>query len=240
MSEICNSYMIIGDGRVARHFAHYLSILGLRFRRWARRTSPDADLQQLIAESTHVAILISDSAIEDFIQDHPSLSGKTLIHFSGCLVTPLAYGAHPLMTFTEKLYSRDRYLKIPFVLDRGRLTFQDLLPGLENSHFYIDPKLRPLYHALCVASGNFTTILWDQFFSTLNGKLGLPKEVAYPYLQQVSQNLRDSSVPPLTGPLARRDLETIVANLRALEGDPLQKIYCGFLEAMNLNIREIS
>ena len=125
-------------------------------------------------------------------------------------------------------------------MDEGRQSFQDLLPGLPNPHHYIKPELRPLYHALCVTSGNFTTILWDRFFASLTDQLGLPVDVAFPFLDQINENLKDRKFPALTGPIARRDLATIEDNLRALEGDPLQKVYYGFLEALDIKIREDS
>lgn len=223
---------------MAQHFAHYLSLLEIPHFSWARSSSSERGLAQTLADSSHVLILISDSAIEGFVAGLPALSGKTVVHFSGSLVTPVAYGAHPLMAFTEKLYLLDRYSKIPFVLDEGHMKFRDLLPGLENPHYYIKPELRPLYHAFCVASGNFTTILWNRFFSGLEDQLGIPPEVAFPYLEQISENLKNRSIPALTGPLARRDWETIERNLDALRGDPLQKVYYGFLEALDLKIRE--
>jgi len=231
-------YTIIGDGRVARHFSHYLSLLKIPQFRWARSSSSERDLAQYLANSSHVLILISDSAIEKFVESLLDVSGKRLVHFSGSLVTPAAYGAHPLMAFTGKLYSLDQYTKIPFVLDEGQVTFQDLLPGLENPHYFIKPELRPLYHAFCVASGNFTTVLWNHFFASLENRFGIPPEAAFPYLEQIGENLKDRSIPALTGPLARKDWETIESNLKALQGDPLQKVYYGFLEALNLKIRE--
>jgi len=240
MSNVESIYTIIGDGRVASHFAHYLSLLGISHFKWARKSSSQADLVEKVENSSHVAVLISDSSIEEFIEQNLFLSEKRVVHFSGSLVTPSAFGTHPLMTFTEQLYSLDLYLKIPFILDDGNLAFEDLLPGLPNPHFRIEPDLKPLYHALCVTSGNFTTILWDHFFAEIADKLGLPCDAAFPYLDKISENLKNRDVPALTGPLARRDLTTIRNNLRALEGDPLQKVYHGFLDAFNLKIRENS
>jgi len=233
-------YTIIGDGRVARHFSHYLELLGIKFFKWARKTSSEAEFSRMAENSSHIAVLISDFAIEDFVRRHPVPTDRIVVHFSGSLVSRVAYGAHPLMTFTEKLYSLEDYLGTPFILDEGEKTFEELLPGLKNPHYYIKPELRPLYHSLCVASGNFTTILWDQFFARLTERLGLPYEVALPYLDQICENLKNRAVPALTGPLARKDFATIQKNLRALEGDPLQKVYYGFLEALNLKIRENS
>ncbi len=47
-------------------------------------------------------------------------------------------------------------------------------------------------------------------------------------------NLREPDTPPLTGPLARKDLETIYRHLKALENDPFKNVYEGFLEAFGL------
>jgi len=240
MSNVDSIYTIVGDGRVARHLAHYLSLLGISFSKWARRSDSEADLARKVDSSSHVVVLIGDSAIEEFVAQNLSDAKKTVVHFSGSLVSPAAYGAHPLMTFTEQLYPLDLYLKIPFILDDPSLAFEDMLPGLPNRHFRIEPELKPLYHALCVSSGNFTTILWDRFFEGIVDKLGLPSDVAFPYLDQISENLKNREVSALTGPLARGDLTTIKNNLRALEGDPLQKVYHGFLKALNLKIRETS
>jgi predicted short-subunit dehydrogenase-like oxidoreductase (DUF2520 family) len=234
------SYTIIGSGRVARHFSHYLSLLDIPHFKWSRKSSSQKQLEEKVERSTHIVVLISDSAIEEFVRRNKLFSERVTVHFSGSLVTPFAHGAHPLMTFTEKLYPLERYLEMPFIIDEGRLRFHDLLPGLKNRHFRIQPELRPLYHALCVISGNFTTILWDRFFEGLERQLGLPAEAAFPYLDQIAENLKDRSLPALTGPLARKDLSTIRSNLRVLEGDPLQKVYHGFLEALNIEIRENS
>jgi predicted short-subunit dehydrogenase-like oxidoreductase (DUF2520 family) len=194
----------------------------------------------MVEQSTHVVVLISDSAIEEFVEKHLLPADSIVVHFSGSLISRLAFGAHPLMTFTEELYSREQYLETPFVLDEGAMSFEKLLPGLQNPHYYIQPELRPLYHSLCVASGNFTTILWDRFFTNLTEKLGLPHQIAYPYLDRICENLKNREVQALTGPLARRDFTTIRNNLQALEGEPLQKVYYGFLEALDLKIREDS
>jgi hypothetical protein len=43
------------------------------------------------------------------------LKAPRLIHFSGALVTPLATGMHPLMTFTKGFYELADYQKMAFV-----------------------------------------------------------------------------------------------------------------------------
>ncbi len=232
---------IIGNGRVAGHFAHYFNLLGLPYQRWARPRSvstPDSgsetdSLSRAISASSHVLILITDSAIEEFIATyHDVFAGKTLVHFSGCLFTPLAYGAHPLMAFTEAFLTLTDYERIPFIVEADRLPFKKILPGLKNPHYYIPSKLKPYYHSLCVMSGNFSTLLWDKLFTELNKKFGIPDEAAFPYLEQVCENLKNRGIPALTGPLARNDCTTIKNNLQALEKDPFREVYAGFLRAL--------
>lgn len=235
-------YTIIGNGRVARHFAHYFDLLGLPFRRWARAGLADAadseeatdSLVEAVSPSSHVLVLITDSAIEEFIACHDLFDGKKVVHFSGCLVTPLAFGAHPLMAFTEALLPLAEYQRIAFVIESDRLPFEQILPGLENPHFAIPAELKPYYHSLCVMSGNFSTILWDKLFTELHRRFGIPQEAAFPYLERICENLKHREIPALTGPLARGDHTTIHRNLQALEKDPFREIYEGFLKAMGL------
>ena len=60
--------------------------------------------------------------------------------------------------------------------------------------------------------------------------LGLPADVFHPYLRQVTENILADSQGSLTGPLARRDLDTIKKNDQALAHDQYQKIYRAFLD----------
>jgi hypothetical protein len=220
----------------------YLDSLRLPYRCWARREPEEgspllpaygSEFDRVLDDSTHVLVLIRDDAIEGFLAENRELlDRKVRVHCSGSLVTPLAQGAHPLMTFTDELYSPARYGQIPFVVERGTRTFDELLPGLPNPHYYLDPGMKPLYHALCVLSGNFTSLLWSKFFREVENQLGLPREAAYPYMEQIFLNLMNSSVDPVTGPLVRRDQGTIDRNLEALKDDPYRNVYEGFLRAL--------
>lgn len=48
---------------------------------------------------------------------------------------------------------------------------------------------------------------------------------------QMTANIVGNVRTALTGPLVRRDAETIAANLTALEGDPFHDIYAAFVRA---------
>lgn len=223
---VFSSYLVIGDGRAARHIRHYFDLEAIPFKSWHRR-NPRDDLRSLAAGASHVLLLISDSAIAAFLRDHEFLEPLVRVHFSGALSINGAIGAHPLMTFaSDKLYDLESYRKIPFVVESGH-ELEDVLPRLQNPAFQLAPENKGLYHALCVLSGNFTVLLWEKAFREFAGKLGLPKEALLPYLRQTMENLATAGVGEsvLTGPLARGDHKTIEKNLASLKDDPYRAVY---------------
>ncbi|MBL6989359.1 MAG: DUF2520 domain-containing protein [Bacteriovoracaceae bacterium] len=227
-------YGIIGNGKVARHLKHYFDFLNIDYLCWSKRSiEPDSiDLPILLNSCKTILILIPDDAIEGFINEHLALTKHhTIVHFSGCLSLPNIHSTHPLITFSDQLYDLDTYKSIPFVCEKNSLDFKDIFPKLPNTNISISSADKPLYHALCVMGGNFSTILWQKIFSDFEYKLGISKEILYPYLSQTMQNLINSSDNVLTGPLARNDQKTINKNLSALESDPFQKVYSSFLSA---------
>ena len=221
---------IVGNGRVARHVHHYFHLLGLSVCAWSRR-APDPCPPEALASCRTVLLLIRDAAIIPFIEAWPTLREKRLVHFSGSLVTPVAAGAHPLMTFGPALYDLAEYRAIPFVLDAGGTPFAELLPGLPNPSFMIPAADRPYYHALCVMAGNFSTLLWLKLFDELQRRFDIPASAAHPYLARVAANVMANAGRALTGPLSRGDAGAIATNLKALEGDPFHAVYSAFARA---------
>ena len=224
-------YLIIGNGRLAKHIAHYFDLSGIPYLNWYRKSSESLHL--LISQAQKILVLINDDEIENFIsQNNNDFKHKTWIHCSGLLSTPLAESAHPLMTFSNSLYDLETYKSIPFITEKGRENFHDLFPELANINFPIKSELKPLYHAWCVMSGNFTTILWQRFFDILENDLGIYRKYAYPYLTKIAENL-GTSTSPLTGPLARGDKKVIEKNLLALKDEPFVEIYRAFVNTHN-------
>ncbi|MDZ4678477.1 MAG: DUF2520 domain-containing protein [Oligoflexia bacterium] len=223
------TYGIIGDGRMARHMIHYLTLRAIPYKQWSRKTSKLSPLETLSTCSI-ILVLIKDSAIDSFIQSWPEFKNKTLIHFSGALVTKSAQGLHPLMTFGSELYDLTTYEQIPFISEKEGHSFKKIFPQLKNPFYAIDVQLKPLYHALCVMSGNFTVLLWQSLFETLEKKMMIPRSAALPYLQQTAKNLVTQSQKALTGPISRKDYSTILKNIAALDDNPLQEIYLSFVK----------
>jgi predicted short-subunit dehydrogenase-like oxidoreductase (DUF2520 family) len=221
---------IAGDGRVARHFIHYFTQLGIHVRTWSRRGGPVSPLEAFSGCGT-ILLLLRDDAIADFVHAWPALRASRLVHCSGSLRTPVAESAHPLMMFAEQLYDLDLYRRIPFIVDAGGTPFHQLLPGLPNPSFAIPPEEKAYYHALCVMAGNFSTLLWARLFDQFEARLAIPASAALPYMEQIAANLHSDGGRALTGPLVRGDTGTIAANLRALEGDPFHAVYAAFARA---------
>ena len=222
-------YLIIGNGRLAKHISNYFHLLEIPYLNWCRKSNEP--LVPLIKQSNKILVLINDDEIENFIiQNKIGSENKTWIHCSGYLSTPLAESAHPLMTFTNELYNLEIYKQVPFITEKGRKSFGELFPELQNSSFEIDKEQKPLYHAWCVMSGNFTTILWQRFFEILEAQFLINKQFAFPYFNMIANNLIKSG-SPLTGPLGRGDKVVIEKNLLSLKGDPFEEIYSAFVNA---------
>jgi predicted short-subunit dehydrogenase-like oxidoreductase (DUF2520 family) len=220
-------YGIIGGGRVARHFSNYFDLSHIPFKSWTRKSLKP--IRDTLDGANTFLLLTSDSAIEKVILENPFLQSQKLVHFSGSHVSKMAWGAHPLMTFTDQLYDLELYTRIPFIVEEGKV-FKDYFPHLPNPSYSIKAKNKDLYHAMCVLSGNFTTILWNKFFEALEDEFKIPHQVAFLYLEKIVANLKNAGPTALTGPLVRKDITTVSKNLKALKDDPFEKVYRAFAD----------
>lgn len=238
------SYALIGSGRLARHLSFYLSQTQKLFFKWSRDLDPDFNtffdpdnherLQKAVCGKTFVLLAVSDEALPGLIQDISEFKNEnqTLIHFSAAHTFVGAFGLHPLMTFGQQRMAVDRYAEIPFCEPAEHVgLFQEVFPGWKNPVFALTEEQRRFYHACLVASGNFTSLLWQMIESRFENELNLNPELLKPYRDQVFENIRKDAKTSLTGPLARGDQQTITSNLNALAEDPLKDIYQSFAGA---------
>jgi 2-dehydropantoate 2-reductase len=223
-------YGIIGDGRLARHLARYFTLARIPYRAWSRRSGEE--LKTALKDCDVFLVAVRDDAVESFIWEQlaPVFPGRPRVHFSGALQTPLAWSFHPLASFGEAPFELEHYLRIPFICEEKAPPFAELFPRLANPCHRLAGDLRPLYHALCVMAGNFSVLLWQKLFTEFESALSLPAESARPYLESVFRNLQARPGTALTGPLARKDVRTLEANLSALKDDPFERIYRAFVE----------
>lgn len=222
-------YTLIGSGRMAKHTASYFKNLHIPFLQWSRSQSKE-ELVNFVQESTHALLLIKDSTIENFLDENPCLDNKIKIHFSGALLTQKAWSAHPLYSFPEQEIESRNYQKIPFIIEEEGPEFDTLLPCLPNPHFRIPREKKPYYHALCVLGDNFTTLLWQKFFRSMENEFKIPEEYLKGYLEQNFLKLNRDVSTALTGPFVRRDRETLEKDLFAMKNDECFQIFSSFIE----------
>lgn len=228
-------YCIIGHGKMGKHFAHYLSTLKIPFELLTRQHITATSIKNALETCDKMCLLISDDAIESFIDHVQIRNHPKIVHFSGAKIIEGCYSAHPLMTFGIHFYEDTLYSRFPFIIEKEGPAFESLLPGLPNKSFQIPRKLKPYYHSLCVLSGNFSCILWHHCLNFLEKICAIPNEDVMPYMQQIFENIAQDHTKALTGPLLRNDRQTIDSNLIALheQSDPFAQIYAAFDKIYN-------
>lgn len=220
------NYLLIGSGRVARHLGHYFNLLNISHQTWDRAQDPHL-LRTKISNATHVLLAISDDALPAFYRQHLAGHEKTVVHFSGAHNFDDMIAAHPLMTFGPEFYDLEFYKQIHFTMTGASLT--EALPGLQNPSSILSAEQKSLYHAYCVIGGNFTTLLLAKMLSGF-AEMKIPSEAAKIYIQKVVENTFANPDKALTGPLIRKDKQTVQKNLAALGNDPAADIYKAFLK----------
>ncbi len=232
--------LLVGNGRLARHLAYWNSFL--KVPNLICNLDKFENLENEIQSFDVIWLAVSDSAIDTVYREKikPALLEVNdvlipfprVVHFSGALNISELCSAHPLMSFGNELYLPEVYDNIYFAVT-GAEKLSDLMPGFENSFVCLKPEHKPLYHALCVLTGNFPQMLWMQ--TQLEFKnLGFPEQAANTYINKITENFLLNGRSALTGPHVRGDQETIAKNLSALSQLPeLQNIYSAFTNQFN-------
>jgi hypothetical protein len=220
--------LLIGNGRLARHLHQWSKSFDLLSVRQWNRSQPITLLPDLIQDCDFIWLAIKDDAIQKFYLDHLSdRKNKKIVHFSGSFYHPQLLCAHPLMSFSNELYSEELYRQIHFVIDNCA-QLEEALPFFQNTFTRLSPEEKKLYHALCVISGNFPQLLWAQT-EKIFGQLKIPTQASEVYIRQITSNYLSQKEAALTGPIVRGDRRTIESNTEALNVAPaLQGIYKAF------------
>jgi predicted short-subunit dehydrogenase-like oxidoreductase (DUF2520 family) len=240
MTSRLPNYLLIGSGRLAHHLRHYLSQFNVTIKVWSRNHSDfntisinenshaEARFEAALNDSDVVLLAISDSALAEWVAK-AQFKNKVVVHFAGSRFFEKAWGFHPLMTFSQELYPAEFYKSIPFVADRG-FPISEMFPFLPNPIYEIEPKSRPLYHALAHMAANFPALLWVHVFQQFES-LGLPREILAPMLGKCFTNTVRLQEQALAGPLRRGDMQTLLLHEQTLETLPsLSAIYKSFTE----------
>lgn len=226
------NYLVIGDGRVARHMQHYFGLLGLSYSQWSRRAGARESLSSLLAQATHVLVLIRDDAIVEWVNAHHHLNPEAMwIHASAVVQSELALFAHPLQSFSKTLYELDTYQRIPFFIDERAPAWENFLPGFPNIHYRLPETKRALYHAYLVLANNVTTCLWQHVFRQMQQQFDVEPESLHLFLETTLNNLKNSWETALTGPIDRHDYNTCALDVAALSDDAYQPVLEGVIQA---------
>lgn len=223
------SYLIVGQGRLANHFKFFFQSNNIRIHSWHYKTQDSQALKNFHDTTAYTLLCIPDSQIESFIHSN-DLNKAKCVHFSGALHIPGTIQFHPLMTFSKELMALDSYSKFAYIGIKGQPKLQDIFPFLTNPYFEIDSSSKAKYHALCVLSGNFTHLLWQKALSDFKS-MNVPASAVLPYMTQIFENIKKVENNTLTGPLVRRDINTIQKNLDSLSQDPYFDVYKSFVNA---------
>lgn len=229
VSSVNIPYGIVGDGKASKHLQAYFRLLKTPCILWRR--SSGRPLQDVLERCGKIFILIKDSEIGPFICRHPFLKSRTLFHFSGSIELDRAFGLHPFMPFSERVLTLEQYRNIPFALSAGAPPLKELVPEFSNPYFRVRKGRKPLYHALCVLGGNLPFILWQKALEGLRGEFKVPEKHIRAYFRAALDNFENDPAAGLSGPLRRKDMTTIRANLKALKGDPFRGVYAAFVRA---------
>lgn len=223
---VSKKILIVGSGRLAKHWSHYLTLLQIPFINWSRQS------QTILQDDgyTHIFLAVSDSAISEIVSLYPWMQSRHTAHFSGANYYDGLYGMHPLMTFADRLYDLSTYTQIPLAIDFDKEKYTSFA-FLPNPIWILSPTDKAKYHALCVMGGNFPQILWQLLESHITA-MGIPSNAWKTYIQTATQNyLLDSN--SLTGPMVRQDTATIQKNLNSLANTNLEPLYESFVRAYN-------
>jgi predicted short-subunit dehydrogenase-like oxidoreductase (DUF2520 family) len=212
------SVNVIGRGRVGSAVAARLEERGVALR-------ADAEL---------VLLCIPDDAIADAARAIEP--GPWVAHVSGA--TPLRaldphtrrFGVHPLQTFSRSRGPEQldgAWAAVGGESDEARLHGHELARLLGLRPFDLDDAARPAYHAGAAIASNYLVTL-HRAATRLFEAAGVPPEALVPLMTRTIENGFE-----LTGPIARGDLTTVDAHVRAIheEAPDLEPMYLALAEA---------
>ncbi len=185
-----------------------------------------------------VFVTTPDDAIEstcEAVVEHQGFDKHAVvIHCSGALSSAVLSSArrceariaslHPLQSFAS-VDQAEKLVPGSFCAIEGDKTAlpvaRQLVQDVGGVVMEITPEVKPLYHAAAVAASNYLVTLMDLALKLDRGA-GIPSDVSFralqPLINGTLNNIGAKGIPvALTGPIARGDVDTVTAHLRAIE-----------------------
>ncbi len=191
---------------------------------------------------------VSDPALKLICRDLCSkfgveLKGKHVVHFSGVLKKDALSeckkyeakisAAHPFQTFFYP--SADNFKGAAWGVESDYDEIFDFVTMLGGEPFALTEKMlekKAVYHSTAIAASNYVNAALS-FSKELALDCGIPAEKFLPPIVKKTiennfKTLSDKSSFPLTGPIARGDVEAVKLHLQALSNETSQKTYAFF------------
>jgi predicted short-subunit dehydrogenase-like oxidoreductase (DUF2520 family) len=185
-----------------------------------------------------VFVTTPDDAIESTckaVVEHQGFDKHAVvIHCSGALSSAVLSSArrcearvaslHPLQSFAS-VDQAEKLVPGSFCAIEGDKTAlpvaRQLVQDVGGVLMEITPEAKPLYHAAAVAASNYLVTLMDLALKLDRGA-GIPSDGSFrallPLIKGTLNNIGAKGIPAaLTGPIARGDVDTVTAHLRAIE-----------------------
>ncbi|MGI6550945.1 MAG: Rossmann-like and DUF2520 domain-containing protein [Syntrophomonadales bacterium] len=195
-------------------------------------------LQEVAKRAEVLFVTTSDSAIgnvvEELAKEGGFVEGQLVVHMSGALTSEVlepakAFGAltvsiHPMQSFASTERAISNLPGSVFTIEgdpKSHGLAADLVQDLDGEYFFIDKKVKPLYHAgACVVSNYLVTVI--DIGLQLMESIGIPRaqalQAVLPLIKGTIKNIEKIGIPrALTGPIARGDLLTLLKHMDCLE-----------------------
>ena len=229
-------YILIGNGRLAKHLLRYFKLLGLKVAQWSRAsTETEAyitlnkldDLREL--PQIPILVAVSDDSIRDVVILIRKFSDNLIVHFSGALcsteINLNCYSMHPLFTFNYDMLTLDQYTKIPFICEPSGPAFAEVFPKLSNPTSKISNDHRRLYHSVACLASNLPAMIWKECAQIAQGDLTIDWAIYEPLVIQTLKNSFQNPQSSVTGPIIRKDWNLVSSQLEVLPDGLAAKLY---------------
>lgn len=229
-------YTIFGPGRVGSNITAYLAHLGHQTTLISRvdAETDRANAETLVTNADVIIAALPDDRLLSWFESWSNKIGdRPAIHFSGAINIDGMLSFHPLYSFSKTPIELTQMAQIAFACPDTGPQFADIFPGAKNPTFKISDSSKAHYHALAVLSGNFAAYLWNQTAIEFSKHHDVSAEkILGAYFQSIVERFKENPENSLTGPIARRDRESVKKNMAAIEQNPkLLALYQSFLSS---------
>lgn len=217
--------VVFGAGKMHRHIPYLFNNLSSQFSFINSKSfSLSSEEKSTFQDSKFIFLAVPDGKIESAyrdLKDQSLKSDQIFIHLSGIYTNSQIIGIHPLMSFNQLNYNLD-YELVPLFCDSEVFISQFL--SHDSRCKFIEADQKAIYHSMASMLGNFT----QYYLQTLKNNFPQFLDINdFRMLVQKSVNevFEPESELRLTGPMVRKDLETIRSQKKSIAETKLATIY---------------